>query len=173
MNLTASAVTAIVTLVGVALGGWLTLRNQDRLWRRDHARQWRDIRLSAYTEFLSAYRQYIAYVLDPNAHILTEPHPHRSDELMPFFDEAGRPYKEKLEAAVMTIRLASEHPDTPETAENVIRSARHIAAARATHSERSIPHHLFHELWQADRQFVVAARRELGLTNIWPAVTAS
>jgi hypothetical protein len=39
-------VTAAVTLLGVALGGWLTVWNQDRMWRREHSRQWRG--MSAY-----------------------------------------------------------------------------------------------------------------------------
>ena len=41
----------------------------------DHARQWRNIRLSAYKDFLSAYREYIAFTVEPAAKIFTEPHP--------------------------------------------------------------------------------------------------
>ena len=55
------AVTAVTTLIAVALGGWLTGRAQDRIWQRDHQRQWRDIRLTAYTGYLTAFREYVAY----------------------------------------------------------------------------------------------------------------
>lgn len=168
MNFATSATTAIVTLLGVLLGGWLSTRNQDRLWRRDHARQWRDIRLSAYNEFLSAYRQYIAFALEPKANISAAPHPRMPARMMPIFDEAGRPYREKLEAATMTIRLVSERRETPDAAKDLIDHARRIAAARAKHSEKDIPQELFDDLWRADRKFLVVARQELNLSNIWP-----
>jgi len=168
VNLATGAITPILALLGVALGGWLTTRNQDRLWRRDHARQWRDIRLSTYTEFLSAYRQYIAYALDPNARITAVSHPRRPDEVMPFFDETGRPYREKLEAAIMAIRLVSERRETTDTAKDLVDHVRRIAAARATYSEHDIPQELFAEMWIADKKFLVAARHELNLSDIWP-----
>jgi hypothetical protein len=168
VNLATIAITPIVTLLGVALGGRLTLRNQDRLWRRDHARQWRDIRLSSYSDFLSAYRQYIAFALDPGAHITATPHPRKPNEVMPFFDETGRPYRENLEAAMMAIRLVSERRETSDTAKDLVDHARRIAAARAAHSEHDIPHELFDQLWRAHHKFLVAARHELDLSNIWP-----
>lgn len=44
-------------MLAVLIGGWLTVRDQDRLWRRDQDRQWRDIRLNAYTDFIGAARE--------------------------------------------------------------------------------------------------------------------
>jgi hypothetical protein len=93
MDLVSSATTAIATLLGVLIGGWLSIRNQDRLWRRDSARQWRDIRLTAYTKFLAAFRAYVAFASEPTAKITAVPHPRISGELMPFFDERGTQYK--------------------------------------------------------------------------------
>jgi len=106
------AITAAVTLLAVVLGGWLTVWNQDRIWRREYARQWRDIRLSAYQEFLSAYREYLAFIQDPNSKITAVPHPRRPDELMPFFDANGRSYREKLESARTGVTLVSQEPET-------------------------------------------------------------
>jgi hypothetical protein len=53
---------------------------------------------SAYRDFLAAYRHYVAFALDPAANITATPHPRYPGELIPFFDEAGRPYKERLES---------------------------------------------------------------------------
>jgi len=163
MSLVGSLITGAVALLGVVLGGYLAIRNQDRLWARDHARQWRDIRLSAYREFLSAYRQYVAFALEPTAHITAVPHPRQHGELMPFFDEVGRPYKEKLEAGFTGVRLVSEFPDTVATVVGVVTAARQIAAARATHSSSDLPSETFQRLWAAEQGFLVAVRRELGL----------
>src|SRR4051794_9677286 len=126
MSLINSSITATVALLGVLLGGWLSIHNQDRLWQRDHARQWRGNRLSAYNEFLSAYRQYVAFALEPTAKITAVQHPRVSGELMPFFDEGGRPYKEKLETTFTAVRLVSESPDTVRTCVDVVTGARQI-----------------------------------------------
>lgn len=166
VNLMSNAITAVVTLVAVTLGGWLSVRTQDRSWRRDHARQWRDIRLSAYKNFLSAYREYIAFTLDPTAKIVSIPHPQLTGDLMPFFDENGRAYKERLEATKTALRLVSELPMTVRGAENLVRRARRIASARATHAIGEISHEEFQELWAAERAFVASARQELGLPEI-------
>jgi hypothetical protein len=157
------AITAAVTLIGVALGGWLSVWNQDRVWQREHARQWRDIRLSAYREFLSAYREYLAFIQDPSSKIAAVPHPHRLDELMPFFDADGRPYKEKLESARMVVTLVSQESETRDAVFLVMRHVRAIAAARATSSPKEIGEDLFVKLFAAHNDFVSAGRKELGL----------
>jgi hypothetical protein len=91
MSITQLSITAVTTLLAVALGGWLTIRAQDRLWRRDNRRQWRDIRLTAYTGFLTAFREYVAYVLQPPVRVVAVARPRSPNDLMPFFDEKGTP----------------------------------------------------------------------------------
>ncbi len=167
MNLISNAITGGITLLAVLLGGWLSIRNQDRLWRRDTARQWRDIRLSAYSDFLSAYREYIAFTLEPTAKISAVPHPRKPGELMPFFDAVGRPYKEKLEATKTAVRLVSELPKTGDALDALVRRARRIAAQRATHGARDMPPEDFQELWDAEHKFLTAARQEMGLAKAW------
>lgn len=157
-------VTTGTTLVAVLLGGWLTIRGQDRLWRRDHQRQWRDIRLSAYTSYLTAFREYIAYVLQPNVRITAVARPQPPYDPMPFFDEAGTVYKERLEATKTTLRLISGRPGVVRAANAMIGSARLLAAERAEHEPGAIPSERFERLWSAEREFVLAAREELGLT---------
>jgi hypothetical protein len=168
MNLVSNAITALVALLAVWLGGWLSTRNQDRSWGREHLRQWRDIRLTAYSEFLSAYREYVAFTGEPNVKITTAPHPRHPGELMPFFDERGTRYKEKFEATVTTARLVSEQPQTEAALMTLVRRARRVAAERATHSVETVPPEAFKELWDAQNQsvFVATARLELGLPEM-------
>jgi hypothetical protein len=147
------AITAAVTLLGVTLGGWLTVWNQDRIWRREYARQWPDIRLSAYKEFLSAYRAYLAFVQDPSPKITAVPHPRRPDELMPFFDAEGRPYREKLESARMGVTLVSQEPETRDAVFLPMQRVRAIAAARATKLPDEMPDDLFPNLFAAHTVF--------------------
>jgi len=166
VNVASVAITAVVTLLAVMLGGWLTVWNQDRMWRREHARQWRDIRLSAYQDFLSAYRQYLAFVQDPNSKITAVPHPRHPDELMPFFDADGRSYREKLESARMGVNLVSQEPETRDAAFLLMQRVRAIAAARATKSPEEIVDDSFPNLFADHRAFISAARNELGLPNM-------
>jgi hypothetical protein len=147
----------------VLLGGWLSTRNQDQLWRRDHARQWRDIRLTTYRDFLTAYREYLAFTRDPNATISAIAHPYRPGTMMPFFDESGRPYVERLEAAELAARLVSEQPATGEAVEQLLAQVRAIAATRAAHMPEAIPAEEYRSLWAAESHFLATARTELGL----------
>jgi hypothetical protein len=158
-------VTAVSTLVAVVLGGWLTIRAQDRHWRRDHQRQWRDIRLAAYTSYLTAFRQYVAYVLQPTAQILVVPRPRMPADPMPFFDEKGSAYRERLEASKTTLRLVAGRAGVVRASNMMVRYARLLAADRATHEADAIPPERFERLWSAEREFVLAAREELGLAN--------
>lgn len=166
LSIVGNVITAVVALLGVVIGGLLTVRNQERSWRREHSRQWRDIRLAAYNEFLAACRQYIAFTLEPTAKITAVPHPRHPGQLMPFFDEFGRPYKEKLESTFVAARLVSDLQETVDTLFAVVNAARPIAAARATMREGEVPSEYFNELWLAERAFLAAARKELGLTAI-------
>jgi hypothetical protein len=83
-----------------------------RQWRREHVRQWRDIRLTAFTDFASAFRQYVAFALEPKANIGAMPHPRMPAEMMPFFDESGTPHKDKLESTALAVYLVCEFPET-------------------------------------------------------------
>ncbi|MFF4880925.1 hypothetical protein [Micromonospora sp. NPDC000668] len=105
MSLIQACVTATTTMLAVLIGGWLTVRAQDRLWRRDQDRHWRDIRLNAYTDFIGAVREYVAFVLNPAARIIAVPRPRDPGDLMPFFDDEGSRYRERLESTKTALRL--------------------------------------------------------------------
>lgn len=168
MGVLGPAISALAVLLGVVLGGWLTIRNQERQWHRDHQREWRDIRLSTYNEFASAYRQYVAFALEPTALISAVPHPQAPDELMPFFDESGRPYKERLESAWVALRIVCRSEQTVATGLQILTAARQVAAARANHGASEIPPKLFQQLWTAQDEFIAATRVELGVEGMRP-----
>lgn len=165
MGVAQLGITATTTLGAVVLGGWLTTRAQDRLWRRDNRRQWRDIRLAAYTGFLTAFREYVAYVLQPPVRIVAVARPRSPNDLMPFFDEKGTPYKERLEATKTALRLVSGRANVVQASSALVRQARLLAADRAAHDVDTIPPERFDQLWAAERAFVLAARDELGLVD--------
>jgi len=156
-------ITGLVALVGVILGGLITTYNQERLWRRDEARRWRETRLTVYTDFLAAYRQYISFALYPEAVVDAKPHPHNPEHLMPFFDDRGLPYKEKFEASKTAARLLAGAPSTYGAIDALVRRAREVAAARSSYRVGAIPVAHFDKLWQAERKFITCARNELGL----------
>ncbi|WP_433664577.1 hypothetical protein ACQPW1_22060 [Nocardia sp. CA-128927] len=158
-------IAAAMTLIGVAVGGWVTLLAQGRLLRRDHSTQWRDIRLAAYTGYLSAFREYVAYVQRPGVNVAVVPRPVRPHDPMPVFDETGAVYKERLEAAKTTLRLVSGQPRVVRSSNLMVRCARQLAAERADHDVETIPARAFEQLWSAEREFVLAARAELGLPH--------
>lgn len=114
VGLIQTCVTAATTLLAILIGGWLTVRAQDRLWRRDQERQWRDIRLNAYTDFIGAVREYVAFILNPAARITVVPRPRDPGDLMPFFDDVGSRYRERLESTKTALRLVAGRPDVVE-----------------------------------------------------------
>jgi hypothetical protein len=152
-------------MLAVLIGGFLTVRAQDRLWRRDQQRQWRDIRLKAYTDFINAVREYVAYILNPAARITVVPRPREPGDLMPFFDDEGSRYRERLETTKTSLRLVAGHPEVVKLSSMLVRQARMLAAARASCGIDSLPEIRFIELWAAEREFIAAARAEIGLAG--------
>jgi len=82
---------------------------------------------------------------------------------MPFFDETGTRYRERLEAAKTAVRLVSATPELVSASRDMTRSARLLAAERATRSVDTMPVDKFDSLWASERRFVELARVELGL----------
>jgi hypothetical protein len=165
VNVIQACVTATATMLAVLIGGWITVQAQDRLWRRDQDRQWRDIRLKAYTEFVGAVREYVAFTLTPDVHIIAVPRPRDPGDLMPFFDEAGGRYRERLESTKTALRLVAGHPEVVRESSALVREARLLASARASTTVDALPDERFDALWQAERRFIDAARAELSLPS--------
>ena len=173
MELVSAAATGLVALFGVVLGGWITSRNQDRIWRREHEGKWRDVRLSSYLEFVSAYRQYVAYATNPDAKIIARPHPRRPGVMMPTLAEDGRTYQEQLDTASVQVRLVSQMPETVIACAQVVHHARQIAAAaRAVQGgDETSTDEIYPVFFEAQNRFLNAVRRELDLTAVdWSLV---
>jgi hypothetical protein len=168
MGLVQVGITATATMLAVLIGGWLTLRAQDRLWRRDQDRQWRDIRLNTYTEFINAFREYVAFFLQADARISAVPRPRAPGEPMPFFDETGTKYKERLESAKTSLRLVTDQAALVRASSAMVHQARKLAASRATHEVDELPSAEFDALWACEREFITCARTELGLAGALP-----
>ncbi|MEU7973872.1 hypothetical protein AB0B48_17745 [Micromonospora sp. NPDC049089] len=165
MSLIQVGVTATTTMLAVLIGGWLTVRAQDRLWRRDQDRQWRDIRLTAYTDFIGALREYVAFALNPAAQITAVPRPRDPGDLMPFFDDEGSRYRERLESTKTALRLVAGTVEVVSRSSELVRQARLLAAARAGSGAEALPAERFDALWEAERRFIEVARAELGLPS--------
>lgn len=166
MTVANSVVAGVVALLGVLLGGFLTVRNQDRLWAREHDRQWRDIRLEVYEEFVTAYRAVLAYISSPDAELTAAAHPRRPGEEIPYFSEAGRQLRERMDVAITKIRLVARSDETARSAHRVVYALRDLAAARAKHAHDEMPDDLFRTLFAAQQRFLTAARTEVNLPEI-------
>lgn len=166
MTLISSLITGTVALLGVFLGGLLAIRNQDRLWSREHERRWRDIRLQTHGDFVAAYRAMMAYISSPDVTITSAPHPRRSGEMIPYFDEIGREIRERMEAAVTKIRLVSLSAEAAYFASEVTYAVRDLAGARASHSHDQMPDELFTKLFALQQRFLTAARSEVDLPEL-------
>lgn len=167
-----TAITASATLLAMVVGGWITIRAQDRLWRRDHDRQWRDIRLNRYGDFVSAFRDYIAYVQQPDATVTAVQRPVPPHDMMPVLGDAGLSYTQRFDTAKTAMRLVTSSPQVIETSRAMVHCARDLAALRATTDPAYLPAGLYKRLWETERAFMNAARVELGLSTLmdrsWP-----
>jgi hypothetical protein len=86
--------------------------------------------------------------------------------MMPYFDENGRPYREKLEAARMKVFLVTESPEVIDTSRFLMRRVRNLAGLRAEYKPGQIPEKAFQDLFDSHNAFTAAARNELGLIAI-------
>ena len=128
-----------------------------------------NIRLKAYTEFLGAVREYVAFTLNPDARITAVPRPRDPGDLMPSFDSEGAPYRERLESTKTAPRLVAGRPELVRESSALVRQARLLASARAGTTVDAMPSERFDALWQAERQFIDAARAELSLPSAFTA----
>lgn len=166
MGIANSIIAGVAALLGVTLGGYVTIRNQERMWKREHDRQWRDIRLQAFDDFVTAYRGMMAYISSPEAGITSTPHPRRAGEWIPYFSESGQLFRERLEIAVSRLRLVVLSGDTSRCAHAVVYALRDLAAARAEHPHDGMPDDLYLRFFEVQQRFLTAARAEVGLPEL-------
>jgi len=145
---------AVVPLLGVGLGGFLSERGQARAWRREEAARTRAERRDVFARYLASGRTWQATVLAPEPAIRST----GTHSGKPYAD-GGAAYGESIRA-LAEIRLVALHPETVETATAWDRTLRALSVARARVAPRPVPAELA-ACERAERDFVDAARREL------------
>jgi hypothetical protein len=156
-------VTAGAALFGAGIGAWIPFFSDKRTWQREHEKHWQDTRLETYKEFLTAHREYLAYVMLDSTIIEARSHP-RYEEMIPFFDAEGRPVRQRQEPAFTALRLVAMSQQTETAMVKVVTSVRQVACARAEHDPKNILSELFAAVSRYEEEFIVAARREMGLS---------
>jgi hypothetical protein len=88
---------------------------------------------------------------------------------MPFFDDDGSRYRERLESTKTALRLVAGRSEVVSGSSELVREARHLAATRAGNGVEAMPADRFDALWAAERRFIEVARAELGLPSAFAA----
>jgi hypothetical protein len=151
-----SLISTFGVLLGVGLGAVLTARAQLTAWRRQEEDRSRQERRKTYASFLAAAREWRATVMSPDARIveasMTSRVRHASGE------EAGvAAMRTRAEVALI---VADE--ETLTATDDLVSAVRRIAEARGRYEAGKVPEPIVQQCREAERRFLVAARRELG-----------
>jgi hypothetical protein len=155
-----SLISAIGALTGVILGALLTSRFQRSAWLRQEAVKSIQERRVVYASFIATAREWRANVMSPEAKILTASTISRGRHA------AGG------EAEVKTLRLQAElglvafTQGTVLCSDGLISAVRRLAEARGSHDAGQVPDPIVQRCRDAEREFLKAARIELGSPDI-------
>jgi hypothetical protein len=157
MTQVALAVLSVVgALTGVGLGAMLTARSQRVAWERQEAGKSLQERRTSYAAFIAAAREWRAAVMSPDAAILEASSVSR------------KPHADGGEARTRFLRLRAElalaahAPETVRAADLLVDAVAHLAEARAGYPLGQVPEPIVQACRDADRDFLHAARAELG-----------
>jgi hypothetical protein len=154
-----AAIGALGTLGGVVAGGGLGWWTQKNSWKRERVERLRSERLSLYSRFLAAVRDWRAAVLEDNVTIVDASRVSRA------------PHADGGESAVRAyglrdeLGLVAESGDIIEAARTLTRSVRFIAEARAQYGDSLIPVEIVNRSRDNENHFLLVARRDLGTAN--------
>ncbi|NYD51813.1 hypothetical protein BJY14_007796 [Actinomadura luteofluorescens] len=151
-----------MALIGVGLGSLLSSRAQARAWERDEMRRWRDVRRTAYGDFLAAVRQYRSYVTGPGSRVNVSLHPD-GRRLVPGIGQEDSEYQEKMEAAFAAVQMVAQDQDPVDAAHLLTRMARRTAVASAIPGAEAVREDIEQRFFSAEHDFLIAARRSLDL----------
>ena len=163
-----TVVTSVTALASALVGGWLAMRGHDRAARRDDARHHRDLRLGYYEAFVTAFRGYIAHLQLPDTTVTAVRRARPPHDLMPQFDAAGSAYSRRLDATKTAVRLITSNTNLIAASRLMVHAARCLAVDRATTPADATAAELYEQLWDAERKFLILARKDLGITNTTP-----
>jgi hypothetical protein len=152
-----SLLTITGALGGVFLGSYLSSRSQATNWEREIAERSRQDRRSIYAAFAASAREWRAAVMDANAVITnastTSRHPHAV---------GGQAQVESLRLRA-EIPLASLSTETGAACDQVIAALGALSRARAAYEAGTVPDNVVAACRNAERAFLDAVRRELGI----------
>jgi hypothetical protein len=155
----------VAALLGVAVGGLLSFRSQDRAWRREDLQRLRNDRQQAYARMAAAAREYRSYAMRRDAVIEIVSHPD-GVRLIPLFGNDGTHFKQALESAYAELKLVAVDQEIVGTAAMLARMMRRCAVARVLHDGGLVGEKIDTAIWTAERAFIDTARRELGLGDL-------
>ncbi|WP_203883988.1 hypothetical protein [Planotetraspora kaengkrachanensis] len=155
----------LMALAGVGLGGLLSSRAQDRAWKREEQRRWRDARRATYGEFVSAVREYRLFVSGPDTRVEVWMHPDGT-RLIPAIDSEDGECQTKMEASFTAVQMVAREQETVDKAHFLTSIARRVAVARVVYGPGKVPSDLDESLFTAERDFINSARRDLGLLDM-------
>ncbi|MFE0155192.1 hypothetical protein ACFWY5_49205 [Nonomuraea sp. NPDC059007] len=155
----------LIALAGVGLGGLLSSRAQDRAWKREEQRRWREARRSTYGDFVAAVREYRSFVSGPDTSVEVWMHPDGT-RLIPAIGPGGAEYQTKMEAAFTAVQMVARDQETVDKAHFLAGIARRVAVARVVYGPGKVPSDLDESLFTAERDFLNSARRDLGLNDM-------
>ncbi|MEV0611725.1 hypothetical protein AB0I81_00255 [Nonomuraea sp. NPDC050404] len=155
----------LMALAGVGLGGLLASRAQERAWKREEQRRWRDARRTAYGEFVAAVREYRSFVSRPDARVEVWLRPDGT-RLIPAIGPEGAEHQTKMEASFTAVQMVARDQETVNKAHYLAGLARRVAVARAVHRPGQVPGDLDESLFTAEHDFLNSARRDLGLLDM-------
>jgi hypothetical protein len=160
-----ASLSPLAALIGVWIGGQLTLKTQRASWERAERQHWRDTRQVAYTEFLGAIRDYRSYIGRTTTTIGVRQHAD-GRRLMPEFEPSGSQHIQRLDAAFAQVQLVSPDQTTVDAARFAARVSRRTAVAKALNNSSSIPYDFDVQFWDAQLSFVNAVRAEFSLPAV-------
>lgn len=155
------AIGILGALGGVALGAWLTGRNERRMLLESHRREDHQLRVDACVAFLVAYRRLIRYVLREDPEVVMSPDRQLGDEV--FFVKGSREYVDAAHEALARLDLLEGGIETPiiKAAYRVRVGFRRVSVARAACPKGALPDDVVDEAVEAELAFARVASAEL------------
>jgi hypothetical protein len=160
LEVLASLIGTVGTLAGVVVGVTLGGRSQTVAWKREKAERLRAERRRLYSDFLASARDWRAISLGPEVQIV------EASAVSRFSHADGGTSAVRTQGLRIEIALVAETPAIVGQARAVVRTLAELAEARAQYTESLIPPHIVQACRDSEFQFVAAARRELGSSEL-------
>ena len=164
----AAALSPAIALLGVWIGGRLSFRTQEKAWKQAEVQKWREIRRSAYGDFITTARRYRTYIGKTNAANIRIRH-FKGAYLDVDLDDEGVAHKRDLDAALAQVQLMADDQGTVYAARALVGMTRRFAAGKGVYRTQEIPpEYITEAYWNAELAFINATRTEFGMSSFVP-----